>query len=205
MALGLIGNKIRMIQIFNKDGNLIPVTLIKAGPCTITQIKTIQNCGYNSIQLGYTIVSSNKIKKPNLGHFSSKNLSCFKILKEFRINTPLNLKLGQIYNLSSFNIGEKINVSGLSIGKGNAGNIKKNNFQRGPMSHGSKHRRLQGSMGAGTTPGRVFPGKKMPGRLGYKMCTIKNLEIIDIIPEDNLVLVKGSVPGKFGNLLFLKK
>lgn len=204
MTFGLLGTKIRMLQIFNKIGNIIPVTVIQVGPCTITQIKTTETCGYNAIQLGYKNIS-HKITKPLLGHFQTKNILPFRFLKEFLVKNTENYSIGKIYTVDNFNIGEKITVSGLSIGKGNAGNIKKNNFHRGPMSHGSKHHRLQGSMGAGTSPGRVFPGKKMPGRLGGTKCTIKNLEIIDILPNHNLLLIKGSIPGKFGNLISLKK
>ena len=204
MTFGLLGTKIRMLQIFNKIGNIIPVTVIQVGPCTITQIKTTETCGYNAIQLGYKNIS-HKITEPLLGHFQTKNILPFRFLKEFLVKNTENYSIGKIYTVDNFNIGEKITVSGLSIGKGNAGNIKKNNFHRGPMSHGSKHHRLQGSMGAGTSPGRVFPGKKMPGRLGGTKCTIKNLEIIDILPNHNLLLIKGSIPGKFGNLISLKK
>ena len=206
MALGLLGNKIKMTQIFDVHGNTLPVTIIKAGPCYVTQIKSIKDCGYNAIQLGYSELELNSkaLTKAELGHFSSKNLVPFKYLREFYTNKIESYQIGQKYTTELFTIGQKVNITSTSIGKGNAGNIKKNNFSRGPMSHGSKHHRLQGSIGAGTTPGRVLPGKKMPGRLGGKKCTINNLTIIDIITEENLIIIKGSIPGKLGNLITIK-
>lgn len=203
MSLSLLGNKIGMTQIFDKKGEVIPVTIIKGGPCVVTQIKSIENCGYNAIQLGYLELSSNarSLTKPVLGHFSKVNLSPFKYLKEFKVSEPTNYVIGQNFTVEIFKIGEKVNVSGLTIGKGNTGNIKQHNFTRGPMSHGSKHKRMQGSLGSGTTPGRVFPGKRMPGRSGTEKRTISGLEIIDIDLITNLIVIKGSIPGKSGNLV----
>ena len=203
MSLGILGNKIGMTQIFDKKGDVIPVTVIKGGPCYVTQIKSIENCGYNAIQLGYLELSANakSLTKPLLGHFNKSNLTPFKYLKEFNVFEPNSYKLGQKFTVEMFEIGQKINITGFTIGKGNAGNIKKNNFTRGGMSHGSKHHRLQGSIGSGTTPGRVFPGKKMPGRLGMDKRTVQNLEIIDIDKNENLIVIKGCIPGKSGNLL----
>jgi large subunit ribosomal protein L3 len=203
VSLGILGNKIGMTQIFDKKGDVIPVTVIKGGPCYVTQIKSIENCGYNAIQLGYLELSANakSLTKPLLGHFNKSNLTPFKYLKEFNVFEPNSYKLGQKFTVEMFEIGQKINITGFTIGKGNAGNIKKNNFTRGGMSHGSKHHRLQGSIGSGTTPGRVFPGKKMPGRLGMDKRTVQNLEIIDIDKNENLIVIKGCIPGKSGNLL----
>lgn len=205
MALGILGKKLGMTQIYDISGNIIPVTIIQAGPCFITQIKTLDNSGYNAIQIGFVEnqTNSKKLTKPMLGHFQSKNLAPYNFLKEYKIDNPLNFQIGQELNLDLFKVGQKINISGLTIGKGNASNIKRNNFGRGPMSHGSKHHRLQGSLGAGTTPGRVFPGKKMPGRLGMEKRLIKNLEIININEKANILAIKGSIPGKSGNLLSL--
>lgn len=206
MSFGILGNKIGMTQIFDTKGNVIPVTVIKTGPCYITQIKSSDKCGYNAIQIGYTEIAANskKLKKPMLGHFNKAKVQAFKYLKEYKIEDIEKYELGQKLNVENFQIGQSINISGLTIGKGNAGNIKRNHFTRGGMSHGSKHHRLQGSIGAGTTPGRVLPGKKMPGRLGMDQITIKNLEIIDIDNTKNLLIIKGSVPGKTGNLLNIK-
>lgn len=192
-----------MTQIFDKKGQVIPVTIIQSGPCVITDIKSFGNCGYNAIQIGYQELSinSHKLTKPLVGYFSKKNLSPFKYLKEFRVKTIENYEIGKKITLDNFEIGKKVNVSGLTIGKGNAGNIKQHNFHRGPMGHGSKHKRLQGSLGSGTTPGRTFPGKRMPGRFGMEKRTMQGLEIIDVDKENNLLAIKGSVPGKAGNLL----
>lgn len=204
MSLGLLGNKIGMTQIFNIKGEVVPITIIKCGPCFITQILLKEKCGYNAIQLGYIEVSnSNKLTNPEKGHFIKNNLPLYYYLKEYKTPRNINLKLGQKITLDLFKIGEKINIKGLSIGKGYSGNIKKNNFSRGPMSHGSKHHRLQGSLGAGTDPGRVFPGKKMSGRLGQKNCTILSLEILDMDTQKDLIFIKGSIPGKKGNLINL--
>lgn len=205
MSLGILGNKIGMTQIFNAKGDIIPVTIIKSGPCFITQIKFQNLCGYNALQIGYAEmpINTKKLTKPLLGHFSKAKLNPYRFLKEYKVENPLNYQLGEEISVDLFKIGQKINISGLTIGKGNASNIKRNHFSRGPMAHGSKHHRLQGSLGAGTTPGRVFPGKKMPGRLGMEKRTIKNLEIIDINKKENLLIIKGSVPGKSGNLVSL--
>ena len=205
MSLGILGNKIGMTQIFDKKGDVIPVTIIKGGPCYVTQIKSIENSGYNAIQLGYLELKTNAkaLTKPLVGHFLKANVSPFKYLKEFLVIEPTTYQLGQKFTVEIFNIGQKINVTGFTIGKGNAGNIKKNHFSRGGMSHGSKHHRLQGSIGSGTTPGRVFPGKKMPGRLGMDKRTVKGLEIIDIDTQENLIVLKGCIPGKSGNLVTL--
>jgi large subunit ribosomal protein L3 len=203
--LGLLGNKVGMTQIYNQKGEKIPVTIIKAGPCFITQIKLSQKNNYNIIQLGYLEInySSKKLTKSNLGHFLTKQLFAYRHLKEYILRDKifLNYKIGDEINTNYFKIGQKIKITGLTIGKGNAGNIKQHHFTRGPMTHGSKHHRLQGSIGSGTTPGRVIPGKKMPGRLGSQKQTISNLEILDIDYFKNLLVVKGSVPGKTGNLL----
>ena len=203
MSFCILGNKIGMTQIFDTKGDVIPVTIIKSGPCYITQIKSTENAGYNAIQLGYFELATNSkhLTKPNLGHFVKNNLPAFRFLKEFKTNEIINYTIGQKLGVDMFQVGQKVNISGLTIGKGNTGNIKQNHFSRGPMAHGSKHHRLQGSLGAGTTPGRVFPGKRMPGRVGNEKRTILGLEIIDIDTKENLLVVKGSIPGKAGNLV----
>jgi large subunit ribosomal protein L3 len=203
VSLGILGNKIGMTQVFNSKGEIIPVTIIKGGPCYVTQIKSNITCGYNAIQVGYLEIAANnkKLTKPELGHFTKVNLAPYKYLKEYKIEKPLSYEIGQKFTVELFTIGDYINVSGFTIGKGNSGNIKRNHFVQGAMSHGSKHHRLQGSMGSGTTPGRVWPGKKMPGRLGMEKRTISGLEIIDIDKNENLIIIKGSIPGKSGNLV----
>jgi large subunit ribosomal protein L3 len=207
VSLGILGNKIGMTQLFNKKGELIPVTIIKGGPCYVTQLKSTENCGYNALQIGYTEISptSKILTKPQIGHFTKKNLPIFRFLKEYKINSSEGYQLGQEFNVEMFKIGELVNVTGLTVGRGNIGNIKEHNFSRGAMSHGSKNHRLQGSMGSGTTPGRVFPGKKMPGRVGMEQRTILGLEIIDINHKENLLIIKGSIPGKRGNLMSISQ
>jgi large subunit ribosomal protein L3 len=206
VSIGILGNKIGMTQVFDEKGNVIPVTVIKGGPCYITQIKTNESCGYNAVQIGYSEISANKkrLTKPMLGHFSKNKLSPFKHLKEYENNELKNYEIGQEFNVESFNVGDFVNITGLTIGKGNIGNIKRHNFSEGLKSHGSKSHRMQGSIGAGTTPGRVLPGKKMPGRTGGKQQTISGLEIIAIDKESNLLVIKGSIPGKSGNLVSIK-
>ena len=203
MSVGILGNKIGMTQVFDTKGNVIPVTIIKGGPCYVTQIKSIENCGYNAIQIGYLEISANakSLTKPRLGHFNKVNLPPFRYLKEYKILETTTYEIGQKFSVEMFEIGQCVTISGLTIGKGNVGNIKGNHFTRGAMSHGSKHHRLQGSIGSGTTPGRVFPGKKMPGRMGMEKRTVSGLEIIDIDTKENLLVIKGCIPGKSGNLV----
>ena len=201
MAIGLLGNKIGMTQIFDESGNVIPVTILKVGPCIITQIKTQLSDGYNSIQIGYGNVSSKKLTQPELGHLKKSDIQPLRYLKEFRVNDSEDLKIGQVLNVDSFLPGQLVNIRGKSIGKGFSGLQKRHNFARGPMTHGSKNHRAPGSIGMGTTPGRVLPGKKMAGQMGNKITTIRKLKIIQINSEENILVIKGSVPGKPGNLL----
>ena len=201
VSVGLLGNKIGMTQIFDEFGNIIPVTILKIGPCVITQIKTILNDGYNAIQIGYENVPSKYLTQPQLGHLQKSNIQPLKYLKEFRIENPEEFTVGQILNVESFSSGQLINITGKSTGKGFSGLQKRHNFTRGPMTHGSKNHRLPGSIGMGTDPGRVLPGKKMAGQLGNKITHIKKLKIIQVNSDENILVVKGSVPGKPGNLL----
>lgn len=204
ISIGLLGTKIGMTQIFNQIGHTIPITILQIGPCFITEIKTLDKHGYNAIQVGYETVKNRTLTKSELGHLNKYQLPALKHLKEFRITSSRSFNIGQNIGVANLKIGNFIDVQGKSIGKGFAGYQKKHKFTRGPMSHGSKNHRLPGSIGAGTTPGRVFPGKKMAGRTGNKRVTVKNLEIIDINIKDNIILVKGSVPGKTGNLISIK-
>ena len=199
--IGLLGKKIGMTQIFRNNGDAVPVTVIKAGPCSITQIKTKEKEGYSAVQIGYENVHSKYINKCELGHLKKIKGPAVKHLKEFRIESCEKFTIGQELSVANFSIGEYINVHAKSIGKGFAGYQKRHRFTRGPMSHGSKNHRLPGSIGAGTTPGRVFPGKKMAGRMGNQQVTIKNLEILNIDAQNNTLVVKGSIPGKPGNLI----
>jgi large subunit ribosomal protein L3 len=202
MSIGLLGNKIGMTQIFDNSGNIIPVTILKVGPCTITQIKEKKKDGYDSIQIGYGETSNKSLSQPQLGHLQKSNIKPLKYLKEFRMNNETeNFKIGQVLNVESFFLNQLVTVQGKSIGKGFSGLQKRHNFRRGPMTHGSKNHRAPGSIGMGTTPGRVLPGKKMSGQLGNKIITVKNLKIIQINLEENILILKGSVPGKPGNLV----
>lgn len=201
MAVGLLGNKIGMTQIFDESGNIIPVTILKVGPCVITQVKVKSKDGYDSIQVGYGNVPSKSLTQPELGHLQKSNIQPLKYLKEFRISEGDEFSIGQILNVDSFSPGQFVNVKGKSIGKGFAGLQKRYNFTRGPMTHGSKNHRAPGSIGMGTTPGRVLPGKKMAGQLGNKITTVKKLKVIQTNPDENILVIKGSVPGKPGNLL----
>jgi large subunit ribosomal protein L3 len=202
VTVGLLGNKIGMTQIFDESGNIIPVTILKVGPCVVTQIKTTLKDGYDSIQIGYGNISAKSLTQPELGHLQKSNLQPLKYLKEFRINTDNdNFEVGQILKVDSFEPGQLVNIRGKSIGKGFSGLQKRHNFSRGPMTHGSKNHRAPGSIGMGTTPGRVLPGKKMAGQLGNKITTIKKLKVIQTNEKENILVIKGSVPGKPGNLL----
>lgn len=201
MAIGLLGNKIGMTQIFDESGNIIPVTILKVGPCVITQVKNETKDGYNAIQIGYGNVSSKSLSQPKLGHLQKSNIQPLKYLKEFKINKEDEFEIGQVLNVDSFSQGQFVNIKGKSIGKGYGGLQKRHNFARGPMTHGSKNHREPGSIGMGTTPGRVFPGKRMAGQLGNKNTTIKKLKVIQINSKENILVIKGSVPGKPGNLL----
>lgn len=174
----LLGKKVGMTKVFDESGNQIGVTVVEAGPCVVTRVKTVESDGYDAVQLG-------------LGNKK----------REVRLANPKDYKAGQEIKVDIFKSGEHVNVSGISIGKGFAGRIKRFHQSRGPMTHGSKCHRLPGSIGSGTTPGRVWKGKNMPGRLGGIQATVKNLKVVQVIPEKNLLLLGGSVPGKRGNLV----
>jgi large subunit ribosomal protein L3 len=205
MNIGILGTKLGMTQIFDESGLAIPVTIIKAGPCRITQIKTLETDGYSAVQIGYSEIQSKLLSKSRIGHLEKVGSPPLKYLKEYRVPSSAEDLLGAIISVNSFNLGDKVSITGKTIGKGFAGTVKRHNFTRGPMTHGSKNHREPGSIGMGTTPGRVYPGKKMAGRLGGKQTTIKNLQIVLINPENNLLVIKGAIPGKLGNLLSIKK
>nr|YP_009296933.1 ribosomal protein L3 [Bangiopsis subsimplex]AOM66276.1 ribosomal protein L3 [Bangiopsis subsimplex]ARO90362.1 50S ribosomal protein L3 [Bangiopsis subsimplex] len=202
MQLGILGKKVGMTQIFDTSGLAIPVTIIKAGPCLITQVQNTKT--YRAIQLGFGEVADKHLTKPQLGHLKRTNSPPLKYLKEFKVDKIDSYSVGDIITVNNFQIGQLLQISGNSIGKGFAGYQKRHNFARGPMSHGSKNHREPGSIGAGTTPGRVYPGKKMAGHLGSKKTTVRNLELIHIDEQEHLLIIKGSVPGKAGNLLSIK-
>ena len=205
MCIGILGQKIGMTQIFDKNGLAIPVTVVKAGPCMITQIKTIDYEGYNAIQIGYIEKKQKKVKNSEIGHFELSKSVPYRFLKEYKVLDIENKALGQVITVNDLSIGDSVDITARTIGKGFSGLQKRHNFSRGPMTHGSKNHRLPGSIGAGTTPGRVLPGKKMAGQLGNKVCTLKKVEIIGIYKEENLLILKGSIQGKPGNLLSIKR
>jgi large subunit ribosomal protein L3 len=201
VSVGILGTKLGMTQIFDDAGIAIPVTVIQAGPCTVTQVKTKQTDGYSAIQVGYGEVKPKALNKPLLGHLAKSSASALRHLNEYRIDNSSEYTPGQEIKADIFSAGQQVDVIGTSIGRGFAGNQKRNNFARGPMSHGSKNHRAPGSTGAGTTPGRVYPGKRAPGRLGGSRTTIKKLTVVRVDSDRNLLLIKGAVPGKPGSLV----
>ena len=201
MQVGLFARKVGMTQVFDESGTVIPVTILKAGVCKISQIKSITTDGYNAVQIAYEEKKLDNLNKATRGHLKKIGDQGFNFFGEFHVGDPSEFKLGQTLNVGTFAKGQKIRVTGKGIGKGFAGNQKRHNFSRGPMTHGSKNHRLPGSIGAGSTPGRVYPGKKMAGRLGGQHVTLKNIEILYVNPEENILVIKGSVPGKKNTLL----
>jgi large subunit ribosomal protein L3 len=201
VSVGILGTKLGMTQIFDETGKAIPVTVVQAGPCSITQIKTASTDGYSAIQVGFGEVSQKALNKPELGHLAKSNATPLRHLQEYRLDNTSEFELGQQINADIFSAGQIIDVIGTSIGRGFAGYQKRHNFARGPMAHGSKNHRAPGSTGAGTTPGRVYPGKRMAGRLGGSQVTIRKLTVVRVDAERNLLLIQGAVPGKPGALL----
>lgn len=201
MSIGILGTKLGMTQIFDETGVAVPVTVVQAGPCTITQIKTKQTDGYAAVQVGFSEVASKALTKPELGHLAKSGASPLRHLHEYRLDSPADFELGQQVKADTFTAGQIVDVIGTSIGRGFAGYQKRHNFKRGPMAHGSKNHRLPGSTGAGTTPGRVYPGKRMAGQLGSGQVTVRKLTVVRVDADRNLLLIKGAVPGKPGALL----
>ncbi len=216
MTLGILGTKLGMTQIFHPEtGAAIPVTVVQAGPCKVTQIKTKDTDGYMAIQIGYGQLKDRKRKlntktekeinkyltSAEDGHLSKSDLPPLRHLKEYRVDDPNTYEIGQTIGADLFKEGDLVDVAGKTIGRGFAGYQKRHNFRRGSMSHGSKNHRLPGSTGAGTTPGRVYPGKKMAGRYGGTQTKIRKLEVVKVDSERNLLLIKGALPGKTGNLI----
>lgn len=201
MTTGIFGRKIGMTHIFDEKGSSIPVTLVKTENCQISQIKTNDTDGYNALQIAYNAIDSNRLTKPLLGHLEKSGAKGFRSFGEFRVTNTSSYKLGDVIDVEIFSVGQKVKITGKSIGKGFAGNQKRHNFRRGPMTHGSKNHRLPGSIGAGSTPGRVYPGKRMAGHLGNAKTTIQTSEILHVSKEDQILVLKGSLPGKENNVL----
>lgn len=201
MTLGVIGKKVGMTQIFNDEGLAVPVTVIKVDPLVVTQVKTVETDGYNAIQVGTVSAKEKHLTKAQIGHFAKNKLENFRHLQEFRIDNPQDFTVGQQIELSFLNDVQKVDVTGTSIGKGFQGTVKRHNFSRGPMAHGSKNHRAPGSIGASTTPSRVIKGKRMAGNMGNERVTISKLKLVKVDAENSLILIKGSVPGSEGKLV----
>lgn len=195
MAIGIIGKKIGMTQIYSDEGVVIPVTIIEAGPCAVVQKKTVEKNGYSALTLGFSEKKPEKLSRPLQGQFKKLNGKAFSILKEFRTEDVDQYEIGDQITVEVFGLGELVKVSGVSKGKGFAGNIKRWGFSRGPMTHGSKFHRAQGSTGMSANPSKVFKGTKMPGHLGSKKTTVKNLEIVDKKNQENILFIKGAISG----------
>jgi large subunit ribosomal protein L3 len=205
MCKGLMGKKLGMTGVFASDGRVVPVTVIQAGPCVVTQIKTQATDGYNALQLGFDEVKPRLATKPRQGHFRKSGELCFRHVQEFPVDRPEDYTVGQQVTMEIFAVGERVDVSGTTKGRGFAGVIKKEGFSGGRKTHGSKCHRIPGSIGSSAWPSRVFKGKGLPGHYGVERQTMQNIEIVDIRPEDHLLLVRGAVPGPASGLVAIKK
>ena len=199
--VGIIGRKLGMTTVFDETGNAIAVTVVEAGPCTVMQVRDNEKDGYNAIQLGYGAVKGKHLKKPQIGQFKKANLEPKKYLKEFRLDDSSAYTVGQELKVDIFQAGDFIDVSSLSKGRGFAGVMKRHNYDGGPMSHGSNFRRRAGSIGCNSYPARVWKDKGMPGHMGNTLTTIQNLKVVEIRPEDNLIMIKGSIPGAINGIV----
>lgn len=204
MKKGLIGKKIGMTQIFDEAGNVIPVTVVEAGPCIVTQIKTVENDGYQAVQVGFGDVKVSRVNKPMKGHFDKADVAPKKTLKEFRLDSIDGIEVGNILKADTFEVGEIVDVKGTSKGHGTAGAIKRWNFSRLRMTHGTgPNHRHAGSLGACSSPSRVFKGKKMAGHYGHETVTVQNLKIAKVDAENNLIAIKGAIPGPKGGIVVI--
>lgn len=202
---GILGKKVGMTQVFDETGEAIPVTVIEAGPCHVTQVKTDDTDGYGAIQIGFEQVEERKLNKPKLGHLGGKGLPPLRYLREIRVGDTGEYEVGQEIDVGLFEAGQLVDVTGTSKGRGFAGVVKRHGFSGGPKTHGQTDRhRAPGSIGATSTPGRVFPGMRMAGRMGGAQVTIQNLEVVRVDPDRNLLLVKGGVPGVKGGVVFVR-
>ena len=204
MKKAILGTKVGMTQIFGENGELIPVTVVLAGPCTVVQKKTTETDGYEAVQVGFGEVKEKSLNKPQKGHFAKADVANKKYLREFRLEDCAALNVGDEIKADIFEAGEKIDVTGISKGKGFAGPMKRWGLHRGPMTHGSGYHRGSGPMGACSNPGRVMKGKKLPGHMGVVRVTVQNLEVVKVDAENNLILLKGAVPGNKGGLVTIR-
>lgn len=205
MVHGMLGRKIGMMQIFTEKGEVVPVTVINAGPCVVTQVRVSERDGYDAVQIGFEQVPARKLTKPEQGHLKGAG-TLLRVLREFSADNPQEHNVGDIISVELFAAGQKVDISGNSKGRGFAGVVKRHHFRGGPKTHGQSDRhRAPGSIGAGTTPGRVWKGQKMAGRMGGKRVTVQNLEVVEVVADKNLILVKGSVPGARNGLLQIRR
>lgn len=204
MKKAILGLKVGMTQIFDKTGRAVPVTVIAANPNIVVQKKTVENEGYSAIQVGFDDKAERKVTKPIKGHFAKAKVATKRYLREFRLEDTSAYEVGQEIKADVFKEGDKVDISGVSKGKGFSGSIKRHNHHRGPMAHGSKFHRAPGSMGASSDPSRTIPGKKLPGHMGSENTTVVNLEVIKVDLEKNVILVRGGVPGIRGSLVMIK-
>ena len=205
MKKAIIAKKIGMTQVFTENGTLVPVTVLEAGPCVVIQKKTMENDGYEAIQVGVMDAKAKQVTKPEQGHFAKAGVAAKKVVKEFRLEDASAYEVGAEIKADVFAAGEKVDASGVSKGKGFQSTIKRYNAQRGPMGHGSKSHRVTGSMGTSATPSRVKKGKRMPGHMGSVKVTIQNLEIVRADAEKNLLLIKGAVPGARNGIVYIRE
>ena len=204
MEKGIIGKKLGMTQVFDEAGNCLPVTLIEAGPCVVIQKKTVETDGYDTVKLGFDDVSAKKLNKPEKGQFDKAQAPYKRVLREFHLDNAAELNVGDVLTVDQFAAGEFVDITGVSKGKGYAGAIKRHGFHRGPMTHGSKYHRGQGSMGSASDPSKVFKGKKMAGHMGHEQVTVQNLGVVRVVAEDNILAVKGAVPGPTGGFVLIR-
>jgi large subunit ribosomal protein L3 len=200
----LIGKKLGMTQIFEESGRVVPVSIIEAGPCPIVQVKTLEREGYTAIQIGFDELKESRTNKPEQGHFKKANVTPRRILREIRVDDPSSFKVGDTLDVKLFEGARLVHVTGTSKGRGFAGTIKRHHFQRGRKTHGNKNYREPGSVGESAFPSRIFPGKRMPGRMGGVKRTTRNLTIVQIDAENNLLFIKGSIPGANNGIVFVR-
>ena len=205
MKKAILATKVGMTQIFNEDGTLIPVTVLQAGPCVVTQVKTDENDGYTAVQVGFGDIREKLVNKPEKGHLEKAGVDLKRFLKEFRFENAGEYEVGQEIKADIFEAGDHIDATAISKGKGFQGAIKRHGQSRGPMAHGSKYHRHAGSNGSASDPSKVFKGKKMPGQMGHVQVTVQNLEVVRVDTENNLLLVKGAVPGPKKSLVTIKE
>lgn len=204
MVTTILGKKLGMTQVWTEEGNLLPVTVIEAGPCVVTQVKSVKSDGYNAVQIGYGVIAERHVNKPTAGHFAKAGVEPTKHLHEVRLDVPATEKVGDVITVEALADAKQVHVSGISKGKGFAGVMKRYNFKGGPGGHGSHFHRAPGSVGQASAPSRVFKGKKLPGHMGSEKVTVRNLDVVKVDAEQGILLVKGAVPGAKGALLTIR-